>query len=427
MNYTKHVNSYGSELWDFNVAGVSYPNDDGTERQEIISQMIGRSNCTFRLERYVYQGIPAYHVIADGQTIGNVPKNIASEFAAKDDTGYWLAVISAGVHGGPNDDYDDDDDGEPHYYGVHMTVKLISPTEQKIKQITVDDDGFAHEYATEDIQSAPQESPPVQQTQAPPQNQRKGGCGCGLKIFLWIIVIAIFANAFTGRRTRRNYSQTSNETILNANEPDGQRVLEKQESTAKAQDTKPQETVAPKEIEIPAEYPDPVRFTGSGDDVLSINCPDYPFAFYITGNSDSRHFSVITYDSDGNYSELLVNTSEPYSGFTFDPSQDVAKIEVSATGSWEIQLRSIYDVGSIAAGSSFNGVGDTVLLIRSCGDSARINGNAGGNHFAVWTYGADNDLLVNTTDVYNGTVVMPCNPVLLVVTAVGEWSVTLSE
>ena len=218
-----------------------------------------------------------------------------------------------------------------------------------------------------------------------------------------------------------------NETILNANEPDGQRVLEKQESTAKAQDTKPKETVAPKEIEIPAEYPDPVRFTGSGDDVLSINCPDYPFAFYITGNSDSRHFSVITYDSDGNYGELLVNTSEPYSGFTFDPSQDVAKIEVSATGSWEIQLRSIYDVGSIAAGSSFNGVGDTVLLIRNCGDTARINGNAGGNHFAVWAYGADNDLLVNTTDVYNGTVMMPYNPVLLVVTAVGEWSVTLSE
>lgn len=55
-----------------------------------------------------------------------------------------MEITAAGIHGGPSADFDDDDDdGEPRYYGVHLTVKLISPTEQKIRSITETDGAYA--------------------------------------------------------------------------------------------------------------------------------------------------------------------------------------------------------------------------------------------------------------------------------------------
>lgn len=179
------------------------------------------------------------------------------------------------------------------------------------------------------------------------------------------------------------------------------------------------------EVRIPVDIPAPQTFDGYGDDVLSINTPSYPFAFYITGNSSSEHFAVTTYNSAGEYGELLVNTTDPYSGFTIDPSYDVSTIEVKASGSWKIELRSIYDTGSISADSNYSGYGDAVLLIKSHGTTAYITGNSSEHHFAVWTYGVNNDLLVNTTESYDGTVMISGSPVLLVVKAVGEWTIQL--
>ena len=47
MNYTKTIEKYGSELWSFNVAGVTFRNKDGEERQEII-ESIARNQYTNR-------------------------------------------------------------------------------------------------------------------------------------------------------------------------------------------------------------------------------------------------------------------------------------------------------------------------------------------------------------------------------------------
>ena len=86
---------------------------------------------------------------------------------------------------------------------------------------------------------------------------------------------------------------------------------------------------------------------------------------------------------------------------------------------------SIYDTGSISADSNYSGYGDAVLLIKSHGTTAHITGNSSEHHFAVWTYGVNNDLLVNTTESYDGTVMISGSPVLLVVKAVGEWTIQL--
>nr|DAP74950.1 MAG TPA: Metal binding domain of Ada [Bacteriophage sp.] len=144
MNYTKRINCYGSELWSFNAAGVSYKNDDGTNRQEIIDRLHCGAEYNCHLERYVYQGESAYHIVINDQTVGNVPKNIAKTFGVKDDAGYWPVIVSAGIHGGPDVGCEFEDD-EPWYYGIHLKVKLVSPTEQKIRQLSIDGEWSAYE------------------------------------------------------------------------------------------------------------------------------------------------------------------------------------------------------------------------------------------------------------------------------------------
>lgn len=131
MNYTKNANDYGSEFWSFNVAGVSFRNEDGEDRQQIIRRLPRDGECNIQLVRYTYEGEPAYHVVMDGKTVGNVPRNIAAEFATKDDEDFWLVTTAAKIHGG---------DGG-NYYGIDMTVKAISPAEREAKAIRVDASG----------------------------------------------------------------------------------------------------------------------------------------------------------------------------------------------------------------------------------------------------------------------------------------------
>lgn len=150
MNYTKYTEGFGSERWSFNAAGVTFLNEDGVERQEILSHLRGNTEYTVRLERFEYQKSPAYRILVDGQVIGNVPKNVASQFAEKENAGFWICPVSLGVHGGPalDDDFDaedfDDVDEEPSY-GAHVVVKLISPEEQKAKNMSIGDDGTLHQ------------------------------------------------------------------------------------------------------------------------------------------------------------------------------------------------------------------------------------------------------------------------------------------
>lgn len=98
MNYSKNIDSYGSEFWSFNAAGVSFPNKDGTLRQDIIGALNCGSHYNCRIDEYLYQEEKAYYIVIDGKIVGNVPRNIAKEFAAKSAAGYVMAITAAGIH-----------------------------------------------------------------------------------------------------------------------------------------------------------------------------------------------------------------------------------------------------------------------------------------------------------------------------------------
>lgn len=174
--------------------------------------------------------------------------------------------------------------------------------------------------------------------------------------------------------------------------------------------------------------PQAVHYSGTGDDVLTISPPEGVYVFRINGNGDGKHFAVWGYDAEGNRTELFVNTTEPYSGVTLDPSLSTALLEITATGDWEIELVSIYEMPTIGQGDSIEGFGDSVMLISSHGLTASIVGNSVSAHFAVKSYGSSNyNLMVNTTEPYEGKVMIKGNPFILTVTSEDSWTITFDE
>lgn len=170
-----------------------------------------------------------------------------------------------------------------------------------------------------------------------------------------------------------------------------------------------------------------ISYTGSGDDVVEITPPDdRPWMLEIKGNAAERHFAVKGYDENMGYTELFVNTTDSYSGFVIDPSLSTVLLEVSAEGDWSITVHDLYaNVPSIAEGEQIKGQGDAVYEIVSHGLTARISGNSDEHHFSVKTFGdSSNELLVNTTDVYQGTVMLKGDPFLLIISSESDWVIT---
>ena len=173
--------------------------------------------------------------------------------------------------------------------------------------------------------------------------------------------------------------------------------------------------------------PDPVVYRGSGDDVIEITPPDGAYVFQITGNAEGRHFSVTSYSENGEYLDLLVNTTDAYSGITLDPYLKTSLLEISATGEWEVILLPTDYLPLYTSGDVVSGFGDDVFYVDNIGKTAEISGNANGRHFAVETWGENStDLLINTTDPYTGKVLVKSDAFVFIVSASDSWEITLS-
>jgi len=175
--------------------------------------------------------------------------------------------------------------------------------------------------------------------------------------------------------------------------------------------------------------PAPNVYAGSGDSVLDIEKPDDEVLIYVRGNFARSHFAVTGYGSDGEQTELFVNTTGPYEGvraLDFKQGQETIRLEINASGSWRVEIRSLLSARTVEVGDIIKGDGDDVFLIEGTPDTAIIEGNAAGSHFAVTAYGTSADLLVNTVDPYEGEVIVPPDSSAVEVQATGPWAVSMN-
>lgn len=105
----------------FTVAGVTFANDDGTSRMDILRGLVGHtdgSRCA--LTEYSYNGEAAYKVLADGKVIGNI---------RRDDLQYLIGhiddlerVVSLDVN-----TFEDDDGRELYHAELTVSFRRSSP------------------------------------------------------------------------------------------------------------------------------------------------------------------------------------------------------------------------------------------------------------------------------------------------------------
>lgn len=194
----------------------------------------------------------------------------------------------------------------------------------------------------------------------------------------------------------------------------------------------PTPTLQPSDTPEPTIAPEPLVLTGAGDSVVDIDWPETLGLMIVKGNAAGRHFSIVPYKEDGSRMVSIVNTSDPYEGirpFNFDGDY-AARLEISASGEWAIEIVPLSEANTFSVPGTYAGRDDDVLiLIGSKPDLATISGNAEGHHFSIIPYSGGGKRMVsvvNTSDPYEGTVIIPKDAVILVISCVGDWSISIT-
>lgn len=180
--------------------------------------------------------------------------------------------------------------------------------------------------------------------------------------------------------------------------------------------------------------PNPVFLTGSGDSVIDFSNPFTMAVVKITGNNEGRHFAVINYDNNGKYLDLLVNTTDPYEGISpigFGGEPPTTRFEITSSGEWKIEVLPFSTLRIVSAPGTIEGTGDEVIVLDGLvPDTLIIEANkAKSSHFAIISYSAFGeylDLLVNTTDPYEGVVLVDAESKFLRIKSSDNWKIEIT-
>lgn len=193
----------------------------------------------------------------------------------------------------------------------------------------------------------------------------------------------------------------------------------------------PRPTNTPVPTNTPTVPPEPLVMTGSGDSVIDFDWKDSGIVHII--NTGGGHFAVKSYTASNEYIDLIVNTIGHYEGthlLNFQTDETAVRFEVTASGSWEIQILPITEARIENMPSTITGTGDDVVfIVTSSPDLMIVDASGAEGHFAIWVYYIPQrrDLLVNDIAPYTGTVIMPPGSYLFTVTAQGPWSIEITE
>lgn len=188
----------------------------------------------------------------------------------------------------------------------------------------------------------------------------------------------------------------------------------------------PTPTDTPAPTNTPEPPPEPIKLSGKGDSVVKI---DYPFdeaMMHIIGNPDASFFNVTLYD-DNNVPDMLVNTTDSYDGIRLlgrGLGDKPTIMEVKATGEWTAEILPISLARHLVVPGKIAGNGDEVVTLEGKASIIKIKGNDNASYFGVTGYGGLlPDLLVNTTDPYEGTSRVQAGTRTLSIQASGPWEI----
>jgi hypothetical protein len=179
--------------------------------------------------------------------------------------------------------------------------------------------------------------------------------------------------------------------------------------------------------------PDPILLTGVGDTVVNIAKWNGPAVLTATHDGDGA-FQVTSYSQSNQKINELVNTLGVYYGtlpLDFLDTEHTARFDVTASGSWELQVISISQARTEESPGIIQGYGDEVIIltgqypVKLLVDAPDASGS-----FVIWSFAIDRHnraLLVNKTAPYSGILLAPSGTAWLAITATGPWSIELTS
>lgn len=117
-----HIISQNTYLAPIKVAGVTFNNDDGTDRQLILRKLHFRDNpfskyVDVEIKQYEFKGSPAYGIYANDMQIGNIPANLVPFM--QDNIERIESISHIDVYGGGHKD------GKPISYGCKIILRFL--------------------------------------------------------------------------------------------------------------------------------------------------------------------------------------------------------------------------------------------------------------------------------------------------------------
>jgi hypothetical protein len=195
--------------------------------------------------------------------------------------------------------------------------------------------------------------------------------------------------------------------------------------TKRATPTKrPTETPAPK----------PIIYSGHGDTVLDLDDDliGEPRTADIS-HTGSSNFAIISYGSDSERLDLLVNTIGDYQGripIDFYNNEVATRLEIKADGDWKIKFSPLdcaYQT-CIQLPKNYQGKGDEVLLFPwSYPDVVTIDATGSSNFAVIGLSDEGRDLLVNDIAPYSGQVMFSGNTYIAIIKATGDWTMDITK
>jgi putative cell wall-binding protein len=166
------------------------------------------------------------------------------------------------------------------------------------------------------------------------------------------------------------------------------------------------------------------RLDGTGDDVPAAATPSNQTAIVEIRYGGTGSFIVWGLDSGLGMQDLLVNETGAYTGVrpvnTFFWTDPMAYLDITASGPWRIDVRSINFAPLL--GATISGTSDAVVRISESG-IANFAYTGSGN-FIVWAHGSSTELVVLSVGDYDGNHAIPAGTDYLEILGVGSWTIT---
>ena len=183
--------------------------------------------------------------------------------------------------------------------------------------------------------------------------------------------------------------------------------------------TAPTNTAAPK----------PITLTGNGDDIVDFGKWEGA-AIGVFTYSGSSNFIVRSFDDEGEYVDLLINTIGSYQGtvpIDFASDEQTSRLEIKASGPWEVQILPLsYARRGTVPGNITGSSDDVVILTGEKPDLVKAT-STGNSNFIVWSYSSsDRDLIFNEIAPYSGTAMLDSSTIVLTISAEGNWTLEIT-